>query len=478
MIHPEKTEFLKGKAANLLVPVMLTFMADELTPISLFYSLEGERKFLLESAENGKRWGRYSLLGCNPYRTIYSSGDRVTIEEKGKTTVSQGQLLQIVEQLMPSVQDHGSGEMPPFMGGGIGYLGYDYSRQYEKIPDQNFDQLQTPEACLMFYQEVMIYDHYHHLVHLVYNVRPDQDITYEAVVERLKLRQSRLRTRNQLHPLAASEGPLRIRAGCTKEQFCDKVRKAKEHIQEGDAFQVVLSQRFTIETSADPFVAYRKLRGLNPSPYLFYIDFGTYQVVGASPESLVCVQDKLVKTNPIAGTRPRGQNPEADARMKEELLSDAKELAEHVMLVDLGRNDLGKVACFGSVKVERWLEVDFYSHVMHLVSTVTGQLRPDRTGFDALIACLPAGTVSGAPKISAMTIIDDLEEVRRGIYAGAVGYLAYTGNLDMCIAIRTIVFKDGQAYVQAGAGIVYDSVPEMEYQETLNKAMALKEVLA
>ena len=269
----------------------------------------------------------------------------------------------------------------------------------------------------------------------------------------------------------------KLQFNMTKEKFCSLVEKAKDHIKSGDIFQVVLSQRLKFKTSAEPFDVYRRLRSKKPSPYLFYIDFGDFQAAGSSPESLVTVNGDKVKTNPIAGTRIRGKNPEEDIKLKAELLEDEKEKAEHVMLVDLGRNDIGRISEFGTVKLDRFMEVDFYSHVMHIVSMVSGKLKKPLTCFDALSSCLPVGTVSGAPKIRAMEIIDELEETKRGIYAGAVGYFSYNGNMDTCIAIRTILFKDGYAYVQAGAGIVCDSVPESEYMETLNKAMAMKEVI-
>ncbi|SFP68244.1 anthranilate synthase component I [Caldicoprobacter faecalis] len=477
MIFPSEPEFRKLREKGGVVPMVLKLNADELTPIGLFYSLKGKKKFLLESVESGKNWGRYSFLGCNPYMMISSYGDQVFIEKDGKTEIVTGKVLDEVKKHISRYGTASGMELPPFAGGAVGYVGYDVVRQYEKLPDKNPDLIQVPEAYLMFYKDIIVYDHFYHIVSIICNVLPEDEVEYSDVVDRLIWMKDEIIKMEEIHPLDMTSGLEDIYSNYDKESFCGIVQRAKEYIAAGDVFQVVLSQRLTVITHTRPFDAYRKLRFLNPSPYMFYIDFEDFQIVGSSPESLVSVEGRTVKTNPIAGTRPRGRTNEEDERLKEELLADEKERAEHVMLVDLGRNDIGKVSEFGSVKVDRFLGVDMYSHVMHIVSTVSGRLKDDKDCFDALVACLPAGTVSGAPKIRAMEIIDELENTRRGIYAGAIGYFAYTGNMDMCIAIRTIVFKGQKAYIQAGAGIVYDSVPELEYQETLNKAMALKEVL-
>lgn len=477
LIFPSKTEFDAMKGKKEIIPVILKINADELTPISIFYNLKGKRKFLLESAESGKKWGRYSFLGCDPYMIISSYNEDIQIEQGDKVEKTKGRILDEIRKRMGNFHVTGNVDLPPFIGGGIGYIGYDVIRQYENLPDKNPDTIGTPEACMMFYKEVIAYDHFYHNISIIHNIIPGDMEDYDQIVERLYEIKESIISRGEIHPISNESYLKSVKVDCDRESYSTMVKKAKEYIVAGDIFQVVLSQRVTAETDINPFDAYRKLRSLNPSPYLFYIDFGNFQIVGSSPESLVSVKNDIVMTNPIAGTRPRGASIEDDQRLKEELLADEKERAEHVMLVDLGRNDIGKVSQFGSVKVERFMEVDMYSHVMHIVSTVSGRLRDDKTCYDALIACLPAGTVSGAPKVRAMEIIDELENVRRGIYAGAVGYFAYTGNMDMCIAIRTIIFKDGKAYIQSGAGIVYDSIPEAEYQETLNKAMALKEVL-
>jgi anthranilate synthase component 1 len=365
----------------------------------------------------------------------------------------------------------------PFVGGAIGYVGYDVIRQYEKLPNVNPDELQAPEAYLMFYKQFISYDHYQHKMTLVHNVFPEDTEDYETITANLEKLAETMNQTNGIRPFQEVNPNQEVSSNVSEAEFCKLVEKAKEYIKAGDIFQVVLSQRLTIKSESEPFDIYRRLRTKNPSPYLFYIDLGDFQVVGSSPESLVTVQDGEVMTNPIAGTRRRGKNEEEDNELKKELLADEKERAEHVMLVDLGRNDIGRISEFGSVKLDKFMEVDIYSHVMHIVSKVTGKLKPGLTCFEALSACLPVGTVSGAPKIRAMGIIDELEKTKRGIYAGAVGYFSYNGNMDTCIAIRTIILKDGFAYVQAGAGIVHDSVPQSEYTETLNKAMALKEVI-
>ncbi|SHM29615.1 anthranilate synthase component 1 [Caldanaerovirga acetigignens] len=474
---PEEDEFRKLKGKGGIVPVVFKLKADELTPIGLFYNLDGKRKFLLESAECARSWGRYSFLGSNPYMAISSFKDKVTVEKGGLTETFTGRVLDEVKKFIKRHEVVYKAGLPPFAGGAVGYVGYDVIRQYEKLPDKNPDTIQVPEAYLLFYKEVIVYDHFYHTISIIRNVFPEEEVSYGDVIEALNLKKVEILRCSPLHPIKNEASLESLDSNFDEESFCQIVRRAKDYITAGDAFQIVLSQRLTAITDAKPFDAYRKLRYLNPSPYMFYIDFGDFQIVGSSPESLVRVEGKKVMTNPIAGTRPRGKNEQEDERLKSELLSDEKERAEHLMLVDLARNDIGKVSKIGTVELERFMEVELYSHVMHIVSTVSGQLSDDKDYFDALVACLPAGTVSGAPKIRAMEIIDELENVRRGIYAGAVGYFSYTGNMDMCIAIRTIIFKGRKAYIQAGAGIVYDSVPELEYQETLNKAMALKEVL-
>ena len=476
MFNLTATEFAAAKKHNKVFPVHLTVNADQLTPIGMYYNLEGEHKFLFESVFSEREIGRYSFLGSNPYKSITGMGEDVTIITDGQPVHKKGKVLDYVKEQVsiPYLKT----DIPlPFVGGAIGYVGYDVIRQYEKLPNVNPDELQAPEAYLMFYKQFISYDHYQHKMTLVHNVFPEDTEDYETITANLEKLAETMNQTNGIRPFQEVNPNQEVSSNVSEAEFCKLVEKAKEYIKAGDIFQVVLSQRLTIKSESEPFDIYRRLRTKNPSPYLFYIDLGDFQVVGSSPESLVTVQDGEVMTNPIAGTRRRGKNEEEDNELKKELLADEKERAEHVMLVDLGRNDIGRISEFGSVKLDKFMEVDIYSHVMHIVSKVTGKLKPGLTCFEALSACLPVGTVSGAPKIRAMGIIDELEKTKRGIYAGAVGYFSYNGNMDTCIAIRTIILKDGFAYVQAGAGIVHDSVPQSEYTETLNKAMALKEVI-
>lgn len=478
MICPTREKFyeLKGKS-NACIPVILEMNVDFMTPIGLFHSLKGKKKFLLESAECGKSWGRYSILGCNPALSIKSYGDEIWIDDGKKVDKVKGMVLDVVKEYA------GRYEMPflhhelPFFGGAVGYVGYDVAMQYYNIPSCNMDSLNIPDAFILLYKEVLVYDHFTHHAFIMHNVLPGDEESYEDICKRLLNVKDGIISERIYAFEPASADKVEFASNFDKEGFMEIVNQAREHIELGDVFQVVLSQRYMAQARIKPFDAYRKLRTLNPSPYMFYIDFDDFQIVGSSPESLVKVQGKVVTTKPIAGTRKRGRTREEDMILKEELLKDKKEMAEHIMLVDLGRDDLGKVCRFGTVRVDKFMEIEMYSHVMHIVSTITGEINEDKDCYDALYACLPAGTVSGAPKPRAMEIIDDLENVKRGVYAGCVGYFDFSGNMDMCIAIRTIVFKDGYAHVQAGCGIVYDSIAEREYEETENKAQALKEVL-
>jgi anthranilate synthase component 1 len=476
MLNLSEKEFEDNKKLGKVFPVYLQINADEFTPIGIYYNLQGENKFLFESVYSEKEIGRYSFVGANPYMSVKSYGEEVTISDDTGIKVYKGKILDYIKKYLSFA--YNNLELPiPFVGGAIGYVGYDVIRQYEKLPDSNIDELKTPEAYLMFYKLFMCYDHFKHKMNIVYNVLLEDNESYSSIVSKLDVIKCMLKKSSQTHDFEEDSFNKGFQSNVTEEKFCNLVQKAKEYINRGDIFQVVLSQRLKFEMDSNPFEVYRRLRSKNPSPYLFYIDFEDFKIAGSSPESLVSVRDGKVMTNPIAGTRVRGRNFEEDMKLKEELLQDEKEKAEHVMLVDLGRNDIGRISEFGSVALDKFMEVDFYSHVMHIVSMVSGKLKKGYTCFEALSSCLPVGTVSGAPKIRAMEIIDELEETRRGIYAGAVGYFSYNGNMDTCIAIRTIVFKDEYAYVQAGAGIVYDSIPQDEYRETLNKAMAMKEVI-
>ena len=476
MISISENDYYKLVNEKKAFPVILETNGDELTPISIFYNLEGENKFLLESVENSRQYGRYSFIGMDPHMSIKSSGSNIEVTRGNTIEKFDGDVLQYVKKYTDINYDC-AGISFPFTGGAVGYTGYDIIRQYEKLPDNNVKTIDIPEAYLMFYKIFICLDHFKHSLFIVYNVFPEDNMDYNSVIEKVEHISRMCKSNKASHNLRQIHTEVEIESNFTADEFCSIVAKAKEYIVKGDIFQVVLSQRLTAKTNSNPFDVYRKLRNTNPSPYLFYIDYNDFQVVGSSPESLVRVYGDKVMTNPIAGTRPRGRDSIEDLKLKEELLSDEKERAEHLMLVDLGRNDIGKISEFGSVKVERFMEVDFYSHVMHIVSTVSGTLRKEFSCFEALKSCLPAGTVSGAPKVRAMEIIDELENVKRGLYAGAVGYFSYNGNMDTCIAIRTVIFKEGTAYLQAGAGIVYDSDPVSEYNETLSKLKALKEVI-
>lgn len=476
MFNLSQEEFNTKKASKKTFPIVLQINGDELTPIAIYYNLQGERKFLFESVVSEKEIGRYSFMGSDPYLKISSFREKVTIEKGSETKIVYGKVLDYIKNYVDIEYDSEVFDVP-FTGGAIGYVGYDVIRQYEKLPDDNFDELKLPEAYLMFYKIFICYDHFKHNINIVYNVFPEDETEYAAILEQLQEVKNAIMNGNNLHPLKEVDINKNYESNYTEEQFESLVEKAKEYIKAGDIFQVVLSQRLKFKNTSEPFDVYRRLRSKNPSPYLFYLDFGDFQIAGSSPEILVSVKDNIVKTNPIAGSRPRGKNKEEDEKLRKELIEDEKERAEHLMLVDLGRNDIGKVSEFGTVIVNRFMEIDMYSHIMHIVSEVSGELKKDLTCFEALSSCLPVGTVSGAPKVRAMEIIDELENVRRGIYAGGVGYFSYNGNMDICIAIRTVVFKDDNAYVQAGAGLVYDSVPETEYKESQNKARALKEVI-
>ncbi|MBN8194388.1 anthranilate synthase component I [Bacillus sp. NTK074B] len=456
----------------------LNYMVKELngdmyTPISLFQSLEGRKKFILESSLKHEQSGRYSFVGSDPFLECKAYGNNVQIKRSSSDQVEErtGDPIKIIQHLIP----HKQKEVPfPFAGGGIGYLGYDVIRQYEDIGKAPTDELEMPDIHLMFYEKVIVFDH---LEHKVYIVVMDEwtGEKGEELHDKLKRLEKEL-TGVYLHTHKQKLDRLSFLAQTSKDEFMDKVEKAKQSIIEGEIFQVVLSQRLQASFSGDPFSFYRSLRKSNPSPYMFFIDFQDYIVLGASPESLLKVQGDEITTNPIAGTRRRGITSAEDLELEKELLSDEKELAEHRMLVDLGRNDLGRVCTIGSIHISKYLTIERYKYVMHIVSEVKGKLKDEVTPLEALTSCLPAGTVSGAPKIRAMQIINELETTKRGVYSGAVGYIGVNGNLDFALAIRTMVLKDGTANVQAGAGIVYDSDPESEYEETLNKAKSLLEV--
>lgn len=462
MINITKTQFNELKSSNKMFSIMTSFRGDAITPITLFSSLKGSRKFMLEGGSNENRFGRYSFIGENPYKEVV--GD--TLDEVNEVRA------EVTKEFDSSLNPF------PFKGGAIGYMGYDTISLYEKkLNFKNPDTIEAPIVRFNFYNRYICFDHFNHKVYVVDNISAEDTREYEEIAEEQKSYfKSLLNTKYTFLEVTKGD-PINFEFATKKEKFLENVVKAKEYIKAGDIFQVVLSQRMYCETELTPFEIYRRLREENPSPYMFFIDYDDYQVVGSSPESLVSVNEGKVMTNPIAGTRKRGADEEEDRNLEKELLADEKERAEHVMLVDLGRNDIGKVSKVSTVEVKDFMKIERFSHVMHITSHVVGELNDDMDAFSALTSCLPAGTVSGAPKIRAMEIIEELEEVKRGVYAGTVGYFSYGGDMDMCIAIRTFLLKGNRAYLQAGAGIVYDSVPEKEFEEVQNKLLALKEAL-
>jgi anthranilate synthase component I len=488
VIQPSFREFQHLAKQGNLIPVYTVQSADLLTPVSAYLRLsQGARySFLLESVEGGEKIARYTFAGANPEEVfrytnsacVLESRDRLVWEERDPVSF----LRKHIRRFRP-VRLHG---LPPLVAGAIGYFSYDMVRLIERLPKRLRDDIGLYDAMLMFYRGLIAFDHVQHRLWIIRNVFTEGFGTlqakYNAAVREIRRTQKLLdQPVNAERPAKSirkkKSGALRVTSNFRRPEYLAAVRKCKDYIRAGDIFQVVLSQRFSVKTKADPFQVYRELRGLNPSPYLFYLQMNDVAVVGSSPEMLVKVQGRDVFYRPIAGTLPRGKDEIEDKRLEKELLASEKERAEHIMLVDLGRNDLGRVCDYGTVKVEQLMTIERFSHVMHIVSSLRGRLREDVDCFDALMACFPAGTVSGAPKVRAMEIIEELERTRRGIYAGGVLYLDFAGNLDSCIALRTMVVKNGVAYVQAGGGIVADSTPDGEYQESVNKSRALLSAL-
>ncbi|MFC1974458.1 anthranilate synthase component I [Chloroflexota bacterium] len=468
MYYPTLEEVKKHEKDGNLVPIYREIVADLETPVSAFLKVNrGGYSFLLESVEGGQRLARYSFIGTEPYTVL-------TTRREDKTDP-----LPLVAQELKKYKIVPVSGLPRFCGGAVGYLAYETVTHFEELPSPDPDPLGLPESLFMFVDTMLVFDHVTHKIKVLSHVHLDGDIeaAYQKAVGRIDDLVNRLSQPLELgrHTEAATQpiSNYKRSSNFSKEEFEASVLKIKQYITEGEAIQVVLSQRLTQPTDVTPFEIYRALRTINPSPYMFFLDFKDFHIIGTSPEILVRVEDGVVMTRPLAGTRPRGKSPEEDAMLEQELRSDEKERAEHIMLVDLGRNDIGRVSEPGTVEVSELMDVERYSHVMHLVTHVQGKLRHDMTAFDALRACFPAGTVSGAPKIRAMEIIAELEPEKRGPYAGAVGYFSFSGNMDMAITIRTMVMTKGIAYVQAGGGIVYDSVPEREYEESMNKAQAL-----
>ncbi|WP_322795966.1 anthranilate synthase component I [Tepidiforma sp.] len=473
MLRPtleEVRQLAESRQGN-LVAIYREVTADLETPVSAFLKVRtGPYSFLLESVEGGERLARYSFIGTQPYRVL-RTGPGQEWEDDPLVPVEQ-ELARFRQVTTPGI--------PAFTGGAIGYVAYDAVRHFEpRVRPPEVDEIGIPEATWLFTDAMVVFDHLRHTIKVIAHCRLDGDIDaayrqaayqIDAIVERLNNPTVQL-PHQDINAVLRTNGQAESNVG--REGYHLMVDKIREYIIAGDVIQVVPSQRIRRPTAVHPFNIYRQLRTINPSPYMFYLDLGDFQVVGASPELLVRVEDGIVVTHPIAGTRPRGATPEEDDRLAAELLADEKERAEHIMLVDLGRNDIGRVAAPGTVRVDSLMHIEKYSHVMHIVSNVSGRLAPGKSPFDALRSVFPAGTLSGAPKVRAMEIIAELEPSRRGIYGGAVGYASFAGSLDTCIAIRTMVVKDGVAFLQAGGGIVYDSQPETEYQETVNKMRAL-----
>ncbi len=457
-----------------LCPVLREVPADLETPVSAFLKVaRGAYSFLLESVEGGERLARYSFIGTEPYRVLRQGPYAHPWDGSDPLREVESELGRFRLALPAD-----GPALPSFTGGAVGYLAWECVRYFEpRVPVRSEDPLGVPEALLLFVDTLLVFDHLRHTIKVVSHCRLDGDVaaSYRQACWRIEELVGRLSRPLPAQPYAVQRAaaPASVRSNVDREDFLAMVERARQYIIAGDVIQVVPSQRLSRPTTAHPFSIYRALRIVNPSPYMFYLHLGDFQIIGTSPEMLVRVEGGEVMTHPIAGTRRRGRTAEEDAALEEDLRRDEKERAEHLMLVDLARNDVGRVSLPGTVRVPQFMEVERYSHVMHLVSHVTGRLRPELSCYDALRACFPAGTVSGAPKIRAMEIIAELEPDRRGPYAGAVGYFDYSGNMDTAITIRTVVLKDGVASVQAGAGIVYDSVPEREYEETMSKAAAM-----
>jgi len=482
MYTPNKEEFLKLAKKGNLIPVYREILADFETPLSAFIKVDKEEySFLLESIEGGEKMARYSFLGSDPSLVFSCRGKNIEIRHGKilKKFVTESDPIKELRKILLKYRFVNVPGLPRFCGGLVGFFGYGMVNFLEKLPDNNPDDLKIPDSIFMLTDTLAIFDHVDHKIKVVANVHIESDPAkaYDRALKRidgiLKGFKAGERREPAVPVLEKKRGPLKIKSNLTKEEFEKAVKKAKDYIRRGDIIQAVVSQRLEVQVRSDPFEIYRALRSINPSPYMYYLKLKGFSLVGSSPEIMVRCEDGVVELRPIAGTRRRGSSDAEDARLAKELLDDPKERAEHIMLVDLGRNDIGRVCEYNSVKVPELMVVEKYSHVMHIVSDVSGKLHKSKDVFDVMRASFPAGTVTGAPKVRAMEIIDELEKTRRGPYAGAVGYFSFSGNLDTCITIRTILVKDKKAYIQAGAGIVADSVPAKEYEETLNKAKAL-----
>ena len=486
MYYPDFEQFKRLAQQGNLIPVYKEILADIDTPVSALMKLSSKsHAFLLESVEGGEKWGRYTFLGSDPRVIFKVRGEHVVISENGTTRSHrhEGSPMRYLKDLLNAYHPVPVDGLPRFYGGAVGFLGYDMVRYFEKLPAGATDDLKTDDATFLITDTLIVFDNTKHTIKVVScaTTQGTQAIEelYDETIGKIESLIAILRT-----PIETKERYRKVENGAplgsnmSAEDFEAMVRKAKEYVVSGDIIQVVLSQRFHTENGINPLDLYRALRYVNPSPYLFFLKLEDMFLIGSSPEVMVRLEEGVAELRPIAGTRRRGKNEQEDRQLAHELLEDPKERAEHVMLVDLGRNDLGRIASTGSVQVNQLMVVERYSHVMHLVTNIQAQLAEEKDCFDLLAATFPAGTLSGAPKIRAMEIIDELEPTRRGTYGGAVGYFSYTGNMDLCITIRTMLVKDGKVFIQVGAGIVADSDPEREYQETVNKGEAMLQALA
>ena len=478
---PSLEDFInKAKKGN-LIPVFREIMADMETPVSAFKNIDrGGSAFLLESVEGGEKWGRYSLLGVEPKVIFKSKGEHIEIIANGKKSKRKGDPIAVLKEILSEYKPVITDELPRFYGGGVGYIWDDMVRVFLDPPDTTASDINLYDAFFVITDTVLVFDNLEHKIKIIANavieggdnpadIYKQATKKIDALVKRLKNPPSKSRIKK----VRVKSVNTNVVSNFSKKRFVDGVLKAKEYIRAGDVIQVVLSQRFETGLDVEPFDIYRTLRVINPSPYMFYLRLDGIELIGSSPEILVRVEGKNINVRPIAGTRPRGKDDVEDKKLEHELLKDPKEIAEHIMLVDLGRNDVGRVAETGSVSVNELMTIERYSHVMHIVSNVHAQLKRNKDSFDALRTCFPAGTLTGAPKVRAMEIIEEIEPCKRGAYGGSVGYFGFSGNMDMAITIRTLLVKDGKIYIQAGAGIVADSDPEKEYQETINKAKAM-----
>ncbi|MCX5749001.1 MAG: anthranilate synthase component I [Candidatus Saganbacteria bacterium] len=481
MYFPNKNEFLELSKKGNLIPVYREIIADTETPVSALSKIAGKYSFLLESVEGGENLARYSFLGCDPEILFRSKGgdiEIISVSGKRKTTEKKkGDPLKALKEVLGKYKPVDIEGLPRFHGGAVGYIGYDTVRFFENIPDKNRDELKVPDCQFLLTDTFLAFDHVKHKIIVISNafIENDPQGAYDKAVAKIEAIAKKLKKASSLRPLDISgkKKQLKIESNTSKNEFEKSVEAAKEYIKAGDVIQVVLSQRLSTGAAITPLDVYRSLRTINPSPYMYYFSFDGMHLIGSSPEVMVRLENGTATVRPIAGTMPRGKDENEDKALEKELLSDEKEKAEHIMLVDLARNDLGRVCETGTIKISDFMSIERYSHVMHIVTNVSGKLSSGKDAFDLFAASFPAGTVSGAPKVRAMEIIDELENVKRGPYAGAVGYFDFRGNLDTCITIRTILMIGKKAYIQAGAGIVADSVPEKEYFESLNKARAL-----